>query len=73
MSQDAQLAYKETPAHVGGSPTDVNSWQKLIDVAEESKDLSKVSRAYEALLEAFPKTVRSLTPWYIPLSYLNFG
>lgn len=60
-SQATENEYDAILSHARRTPTDVDSWLKLVDIAEESKDFDKVSGAYEALLEAFPNTVRPPT------------
>lgn len=62
-SQSTEARYNEIFNHVQQAPTDVNSWLELVDVAKESKDGDKISRTYKGLLEVFPNTVRSLTPY----------
>ena len=57
-SQTTESEYDTLLKHVRQTPTDVDSWLKLVDIAEESKDFDKVSGAYEALLETYPNTVR---------------
>lgn len=37
---------------------DAAAWNRLVDLAEESGDLAKVKEVYEALLKAYPNTVR---------------
>lgn len=45
-------------AQVRSKSGDSDSWLKLVDVAVESGDYDRVNETYEALLEAYPNTVR---------------
>ena len=47
--------------HVRENPRDADTWLKLVDIVEESKDYDKINETYEALLEAFPNTVSNLS------------
>ena len=38
-------------------PSDVDSWLKLVDVAEEGGNFEQINQTYEAVLEAYPNTV----------------
>ena len=40
-------------------PNDSDAWLKLVDVAVASDDYARVNETYEALLEAYPNTVRA--------------
>lgn len=63
--------------HLREKPSDVDSWLKLVDLAEESGDEDRISETYEALLEAFPNTVRTPTgPFpnvYIYLTVVDYA
>lgn len=45
-------------AQVRAKPNDSDAWLKLVDVAVASGDYDRVNETYEALLEAYPNTVR---------------
>ena len=42
------------------SPHDIEGWNKLVRLAEDSGDLEKIKEAYECLLKMYPNTVRNL-------------
>jgi cleavage stimulation factor subunit 3 len=46
-------------ARVRARPSDTESWLRLVDVAVASGDYAKTNETYEALLEAYPNTVRT--------------
>lgn len=56
-SNPVQSEWDPLRAQVRENPRDADTWLKLVDVAEESKDFDRINEAYEALLEAFPNTV----------------
>jgi len=39
---------------------DIEGWNKLVQMAEDSGDLEKIKGAYESLLKMYPNTVRNL-------------
>jgi hypothetical protein len=47
-------------AQLAKSPVDPPKWYRAIDLAEASGDIGKVSKVYDALLAAYPNTVRLL-------------
>ena len=47
-----------TRAELRAKPTDAELWLKLIELAEHSNNVDTVKDSYEALLEAYPNTVR---------------
>lgn len=50
-------------------PHSSGNWNRLIDVAEQSKDMEKIKTAYESLLQVYPNTVRnSPLDDYLPFS-----
>lgn len=51
-------AYHFLRRHLAKNSYDPPTWNKLIDIAEESGDLAKVKDAYQSLLQAYPNTVR---------------
>ena len=48
-------------AHLRESPFNPDDWLKLVELAEDSGDLEKIKETYEALLQTYPNTVRSLS------------
>lgn len=56
--QDPPSEWEVLRARVRSKPADSDSWLKLVDVAIESGQYERVNEAYEALLEAYPNTVR---------------
>ena len=50
--------YESLQAHLAQNRYDSSTWNKLVDLAEQSGDLAKVKQAYESLLQAYPNTVR---------------
>lgn len=42
---------------VADNPHDNEAWRRLIDVAEASGDIDKISATYDAVLKQFPNTV----------------
>ena len=49
--------YDALTAQLLQSPHDPESWRRLINVAEATGDISKISAAYDALLKQYPNTV----------------
>lgn len=56
--QDPPSEWEVLREQVRSKPGDSDSWLKLVDVAVESGDYERVNETYEALLEAYPNTVR---------------
>lgn len=50
--------YESVQVHLTQNRYDASAWNKLVDLAEQSGDLSKIKQAYESLLQAYPNTVR---------------
>lgn len=46
------------------SPHNPDGWRKLIDLATNSGQISKIQLAYDELLKHYPNTVRVLVPQY---------
>ena len=61
MSEPPRTEWDILRAHLKENPRDADSWLRLVDVAEESKNYEKINETYEALLEAFPNTVSDST------------
>ncbi|KAI0002909.1 hypothetical protein BJV74DRAFT_814041 [Russula compacta] len=47
------------------NPYDIEGWNKLVRLAEDSGDLEKIKDAYESLLKMYPNT------WSAQIAYLN--
>ncbi|KAI0269339.1 hypothetical protein BC834DRAFT_624205 [Gloeopeniophorella convolvens] len=47
------------------NPHDIEGWNKLVRLAEDSGDLEKIKEAYESLLKMYPNT------WSAQIAYLN--
>lgn len=50
--------WEATRAALRSKPTDAELWLRLVDLAEDSGNIETVKDTYEALLEAYPNTVR---------------
>ncbi|KAF8520032.1 hypothetical protein BU17DRAFT_89425 [Hysterangium stoloniferum] len=50
--------YDSLQARLAENRYDPSTWNKLIDLAEQSGDLAKIKEAYESLLQAYPNIVR---------------
>lgn len=50
--------YEALQQHLEKNRFDPASWNRLIDLAEETTDLEKLKQAYESLLLAYPNIVR---------------
>jgi cleavage stimulation factor subunit 3 len=46
------------------SPHNPDDWRRLIDLATNSGQISKIQLAYDELLKHYPNTVRVLVPQY---------
>ena len=59
--QDPQVPppseYDALAAQLLQSPHQPESWRRLVNVAEATGDISKISAAYDALLKQYPNTV----------------
>lgn len=44
-------------ARLSENPYDTDGWKRLIDLANNSGELAKISKAYEELLKHYPNTV----------------
>lgn len=58
-SSPVQSEWDILRARVRETPRDADAWMKLVDYAESTKDIDKITETYEALLEAYPNTVSS--------------
>ena len=62
ISQQAESAppasdWEVLRARVREKPSDVDSWLRLVDTAEDGGNFEQINETYEALLEAYPNTV----------------
>jgi cleavage stimulation factor subunit 3 len=62
--QDPQVPVPEPPSEYDTltvqllqSPHQPDTWRRLVNVAEATGDISKISAAYDALLKQYPNTV----------------
>lgn len=55
---DPPSEWEALRAQVRSKPSDSDSWLKLVDIAIEDGDFDRINETYEALLEAYPNTVR---------------
>ena len=54
------------------SPHQPDTWRRLVNVAEATGDISKISAAYDALLKQYPNTVcGGLEPFFVFLSFVG--
>jgi len=49
--------YDSLTAELAERPHNPEGWRRLIQVAEESRDIEKISMAYESLLKQYPNNV----------------
>ena len=58
-------------AQLRESPLNPDGWLKLVGLAEDSGDLEKIKETHEALLRAYPNTVRNIFSRVSYYSILN--
>ena len=54
---DPQSEWDALREYLKKEPQDVDSWLKLVDMAEESGNYDRTKETYELLVEHFPNTV----------------
>ena len=57
--QEPPSEWEVLRAQLADKPHDPDGWRKLVEIAENSGDLSKITQAYDSLLAAYPNTVRA--------------
>ena len=60
LTPPPQSEWDQLRAQLREKPVDVDSWLKLVDLAEDSGDMEKIKETYEGMLETYPNTVRIL-------------
>ncbi|KAI0751807.1 hypothetical protein C8Q80DRAFT_1218415 [Daedaleopsis nitida] len=64
-STPPQSEWDQLRAQLREHPVDADGWLRLVDLAESSHDMSKITETYEAMLEVYPNTPS------IQLAYLS--
>lgn len=71
---DPRSEWDSLREHLKKEVQDVDSWLKLVDLAEQSGNYDRTKETYEALLEQFPNTVSKLFLFDCdPVSHLSFS
>lgn len=55
--QPPRSEYDNLKAQLDENPHDPEAWRRLVDLAEASGDIERISATYDALLKQYPNTV----------------
>jgi len=70
-SGDPPSEWDSLRAQLREKPHDPEGWNRLANLAENSDDLEKVRKTYEALLEMYPNTVSTISPFHDDLGEIT--